>query len=351
MRAATSVPTIAAVNERPANVADATVAAALRAYWGLAVNRLDYLPVGYGGYHWAATVTGGRRFFVTLSAVTSDDEFAHIAATMAVAASLADSSHLSFVNGPVRTLSGQPAARLQPDWAVIVTPFADGEPGQWGDELSASDLAEVTSMLASLHSCAAPAGTPVRNPELAGRNLLEILLGERAGSWFDVGPYGEPARELIADHATGLRRALGTFDDLIGQAAAPGATVLTHGEPHPGNLIRHCGSFLLVDWDTAGLALPERDLWWVLPDPETDPDAFATLANLYTDLSGRAVDPAALALYRLRWDLDDISLFLREFRAPHQRTADTKKAWAGLDAAVRRVAAADTGSNGTAQHH
>jgi spectinomycin phosphotransferase len=333
------------VNERPVGVADAEVAATLRKHWDLAVTRLEYLPVGYGGYHWSATAADGRPFFVTLSDVTGDDGFGDLAATMGAAASLADCPHLSFVVGPVRTRSGRAAARLGPDWAVTVTPFVDGEPGRWGDELSARDLVQVVSILASLHSYDAPAGTPVRNPELPGRDLLEILLGERAGSWFDAGPYGKPAQELIAGHATGLRRALGIFDDLVGQVTASGTTVLTHGEPHPGNLIRHGDRFLLIDWDTAGLAVPERDLWWVLPDPDIDPDTYAALGTLYTDLCGRLVDPAAVALYRLRWDLDDIRLFLAEFRAPHERTADTRKAWAGLDAAVRRVAAAASGSD------
>jgi hypothetical protein len=76
---ATSVPTIAAVNERPTGVADAEVAAVLREHWGQAATLLEYLPVGYGGYHWGATVADGRRFFVTLSHVTDDDGFADLA--------------------------------------------------------------------------------------------------------------------------------------------------------------------------------------------------------------------------------------------------------------------------------
>lgn len=325
------------MDERPVGVADAEVAAALREHWGLAVARLEYLPVGYGGYHWSATLAGGRRFFVTLSAVTDDDGFADLAATMAAAAALADNSQLSFVVGPVRTRGGEAAARLRPDWAVTVTPFADGEPGRWSDDLSLEDRAEVISMLASLHGCDAPAGIPVRSLELSGRDVIDILLRERAGSWADVGPYGEPAWKLIAEHASGLCRALGVFDDLVNQQAASGATVLTHGEPHPGNLIRHNGSFLLIDWDTAGLALPERDLWSVLPDPDTDPDGYAALGNLYAHFCGRAVDDAAVALYRLRWDLEEICLFLAEFRAPHEETTDTQVAWAVLTDAVHRV--------------
>jgi spectinomycin phosphotransferase len=338
------------VNERPVGVADAEVAAALREHWGLVVARLEYLPVGYGGYHWSATVAGGRRFFVTLSAVTGDDGYADLAATMEAAAALADNSQLSFVVGPVRTRGREAAARLRPDWAVSVTPFADGEPGGWNDELSLEDRAEVISMLASLHGCAAPAGIPVRSPELSGRDVVETLLGERAGSWAGVGPYGEPAQKLIAEHASGLRRALGVFDDLVNQVAASGVTVLTHGEPHPGNLIRRNGSLLLIDWDTAGLALPERDLWSVLPDPDTDPDGYETLGNLYRDLRGRAVDAAAVALYRLRWDLEEICLFLAEFRAPHERTTDTQVAWASLTEAVHRLTQPATDQNMTRSH-
>jgi aminoglycoside phosphotransferase (APT) family kinase protein len=37
---------------------------------------------------------------------------------------------------------------------------------------------------------------------------------------------------------------------------------LTHGEPHPGNVIGTDDGWLLVDWDTAAIAQPERDLWF-----------------------------------------------------------------------------------------
>ncbi|WP_432843998.1 phosphotransferase family protein [Dactylosporangium sp. CA-092794] len=42
--------------------------------------------------------------------------------------------------------------------------------------------------------------------------------------------------------------------------ADPPGLVLTHGEPHPGNTMRTGGGWLLIDWDTALLAAPERDL-------------------------------------------------------------------------------------------
>jgi spectinomycin phosphotransferase len=70
---------------------------------------------------------------------------------------------------------------------------------------------------------------------------------------------------------------------------------------------------VLVDWDTVGLAPPERDLWHVTADA----DGLA----LYAEATGRPVDPTAIALYRLRWELDDISIYTRELRAAHARTA------------------------------
>ena len=88
---------------------------------------------------------------------------------------------------------------------------------------------------------------------------------------------------------------------------------------------------MLVDWDTVGLAPPERDLWMV---------ASATGDELrrYTELTGRLVDTTALELYRLRWALDDISCFVRDLRAPHRRTADAEHAWQSLELTIAQIA-------------
>jgi spectinomycin phosphotransferase len=53
-------------------------------------------------------------------------------------------------------------------------------------------------------------------------------------------------------------------------------------------------------------------------------------ADRYARLTGHTVSPDALALYRLRWTLDDVCLALAEFRAPHARTADTEVSWAAM---------------------
>ena len=68
------------------------------------------------------------------------------------------------------------------------------------------------------------------------------------------------------------------------------------------------------------MAPPERDLWSLVDDDPAVPE-------LYRALTGRAVDPVASSLYRLRWDLAEVCLYVMQLRAPHERSEDTTEAW------------------------
>jgi spectinomycin phosphotransferase len=176
------------------------------------------------------------------------------------------------------------------------------------------------------------------------RSDLEAALRELGRPWTG-GPFSEPARALLAGAAGQVRRRLDTLDRWASDVAAAGETVITHGEPHPGNVIRIAagpagrpsghspvgGEIMLVDWDTVGLARPERDLWLVASETGDE-------LRRYTELTGRPVDTAALELYRLRWTLDDLSCFVRDLRAPHRRTADAEHARQGLELTIAQVA-------------
>jgi spectinomycin phosphotransferase len=52
--------------------------------------------------------------------------------------------------------------------------------------------------------------------------------------------------------------------------------------------------------------------------------------NLYSEAAGRRVNEDAVALYRLRWKLDDIASFANQLRSPHSQTADAEHAWLSL---------------------
>jgi spectinomycin phosphotransferase len=86
----------------------------------------------------------------------------------------------------------------------------------------------------------------------------------------------------------------------------------------------HGDGLMLVDWDTALLAPPERDVW-------TLADGDARIVDLYEATTGVVLLEDTLALYRLRWDLTEISIYVGQFQQPHRDTTDTSIAWGGLN--------------------
>jgi len=326
------------VREEPGHISQPELAGILHEQWGLAPARLRYLPVGFGDYHWELTDAAGGRWFVTVAELaggwrgtSAADGYVDLRAAMEIVIALHQAG-LEFAVAPVPTAGGQALAPLGSGNAVTVFPYLDAEPGESGGELPDGDRLALIGILARLHAATplARRTAPARGPVPASRPVLETALGELGQPW-DGGPYSEPARQLLARHADRLGRALAHFDELVREAARGGTAVLTHGEPHPGNILRDAGGGLhLIDWDTAGLALPERDLWSVAGD---DPRA----AGRYAELTGRPVSTAAMRMYRLRWSLDDIALFLRDFRGPHERDEDTELAWEGLSEEIGEI--------------
>ncbi|WP_059006864.1 phosphotransferase, partial [Streptomyces specialis] len=247
---------------------------------------------------------------------------------MDAAAALRDERGLGFVVAPLRTAAGRAVRWFGDRYAVSVFPFVAGATGRFGQELTAAERGPLLDALAAMHRTAPPAGVPVARPGLSGGDRLAAALAEVNVPWRG-GPFAEPARALLAGYAGAVRRRLAEFGEraavLEGRAA-----VVTHGEPHPGNVLWAGGRCLLVDWDTVGLAVPERDLWLVARDA-------ADLAR-YAEACGHRPDGAALAFYRLRWDLEDVAELVGWFRSPHGRSPDTEQAWAGLTDTLERLA-------------
>jgi spectinomycin phosphotransferase len=207
-----------------------------------------------------------------------------------------------------------------------VFPFLDGTTGRFGEDYPARRRAELADLLASLHQAtSALTRPPMARIGLPRRGALDAALGELDQPWLG-GPYGEPARELLIQTAGRVRSLLVSFDTLAERVAASEA-VITHGEPHGSNFMRAGASMMLIDWDTTGLAPPERDLWMITSSTGEE-------LRRYTAATGRDIDPAALTFYRLRWALDDMSAFITRLRAARQRTADAEHAWRALQETI-----------------
>ncbi len=75
--------------------------------------------------------------------------------------------------------------------------------------------------------------------------------------------------------------------------------------------------WLLVDWGTALLAPPERDLWSLDPGD-------GTILDTYASATGVAALPSFLDPYSLRWDIADIAVDV-SFADPMLEALTTKK--------------------------
>lgn len=311
----------------PDGLEDAAVVAALRDGWAYDAVEVDYAPVGGGSYHWHAVDPNGRRAFVTADDLdqktwlgdTREASFAGLQDAFDTAAKLA-AAGLSFVVAPLRTRDGAPLVRLDDRYTLAVFPFVEGEPGAWGGYATDADRLEVVELVAEVHRVPVTARTI--GLELSGREHLERALHDLDVPWTG-GPLAEPTRDAMRAAAPALTDLLAHADRLRAHAEAQGVrSVVTHGEPHSGNIVRTSSGPVLVDWDTVGVAPPERDLWMLSGDG---------MEEHY----GLGVNGAALDYFRLSWDLKDLAEYLNVLRAPHVENEDTLQ-WLGF---VRRFPA------------
>jgi spectinomycin phosphotransferase len=184
-------------------------------------------------------------------------------------------------------------------------------------------------MLAQVHAAGRAIHPDARRVDLdvPGRGRLESGLREANEPWVG-GPFSEPARQAVARNAVDVADLLDLFDRLSREVASSSADwVITHGEPHPLNVMRTDDRYKLVDWDAAALAPPERDLWMLLGDGGDD-------GQTYGEMTGHQPDPLAMDFFQLGWDLADLAAYVDVLRSPHRRTDDAAKALEGLTRCV-----------------
>lgn len=320
------------MRSRPQKLLDGDIVIAVAEGWGFDAAEIDYVPKGGGSYHWAIADTNGEQRFVTADDLgqkpwlgqTRDRAFQGLKAAFETSRAL----RLDFVVAPVPTADGEILRRLSARYSIAVFPFIGGTAGRFSRYPSADERDDVVRMLIELHQATPRVESIARRAayDLSSRVELDAALRDLDRPW-DGGHFSEQARALLASHAERLASLLSTLDGLVAEVQSKLDVVITHGEPHPVNMIRSDGRLWMVDWDTAGLAPPERDLWMVA-DGGLDE---------YEQATGRKVDAVALKLYQLRWALDDVASFLAVLRSAHSFSADTEHAWVSLSGYMRAL--------------
>ena len=281
----------------PDNLGDADIRAALAEHWRASPRNLSYEAVGFGSHHWMT-----EEHFISVDAA---EDWSTLAAALRTATALRDDAGLGFVIAPIPTASGSLLEPATSEWIMHVYPrLTIVDATQHGPHTDPT----VVELVAKVHAATSIAAEHAGREDFSiwDRNDLEEALDDLDASW-DTGPYGERARVLLAAHADDVRRLLDAHDELAAEVPRDG-WVVTHGEPHRGNIFRTTHGWAVVDWDTALLAPPERDLW---------------------DLPV-ACDARLRQLYRLRWDLAEIAVYVSGFYDDHKGDLNDDQSWAGL---------------------
>lgn len=323
------------VRTPPADLPNDVIATALATDWGFARVTLTYLPLGFGSHHWLAEDFLGRKWFVTVDdlqlhhlADLPHAAYRALAAAFRTAVALRDEAELPFVVGPIATVTGGILSRIGTHFALAVYPYFNVEPSEFGAFRTSEDRTEAMRLIASVHN--ATSKVPLDNLrrdtlEIPNRTGLLDALSTLDRGW-DSGPYASRAQDFLGEHRDLVLRKLEHFDHLVHSAASdPSEWVVTHGEPHAGNVIRtRSGDLVVVDWDTVALAPRERDLWMMVSDVKPDWSAYRDVTGIST------LSQAALDAYRLHWNLTEISIYVGWLRKPHERTVEMDIAWSSL---------------------
>jgi hypothetical protein len=197
---------------RPGQLSDAALAQALGAGWGITPATMEYRAVGYGSHHWEVTAGRDLRWFVTVDDLAArlrssgdslDVAYGRLRSALRTARAIYEAGAL-FVVAPVRTPDGDVVRRMGQTYAVAVYPYVDGRSRQWGDTWSAADR-RVLTLIAAVHSAPPDACRSALADDfgLPGGDALSHAFDDLATRW-DSGPYGEPARQLLAAHEAEL---------------------------------------------------------------------------------------------------------------------------------------------------
>jgi spectinomycin phosphotransferase len=318
---------LAAVRTRPPDLDDDAVARSLADGWGVGAASMSYVPEGGGSHHWKVSDASGGVFFVRADDLDDKDwlggtrevVFEGLGRALATAVALRTDADLSFVGAPLPAADGTLARRLSPRYAISVYSYLAGVSFPFGPYTDEGVRSAAMDVVTAVHRATPIVRhlAPPHIPRIGRRGHLDAFLREPDRPW-NAGPLGGTAHDLLAPHAATLAQVVQAYDDLVEATSdARSVTVVTHGEPHPANVMSVSGILVLIDWDTVALAAPERDLWLLASEGD---DAFGR----YEAATGHTVDPATMTLYALRWYLDDIASAVQLFDSPHQLTADTQ---------------------------
>jgi hypothetical protein len=278
------------------------------AEYGLIVERVTFVPVGYVAACYVAVCPTGRNVFVKVWPNTplDSDTWICLDASLRLTQAMYDRSLFTRLPNPILTTAGSRSSAVEGQ-PFALFPCLPGRVAPRWDQLSSNQRDQIARALAKIHS-----STPNLNDVLpesetfAFRDEADLMDGLRAIERLprDARPALRAARDLVLPRQEEIHVMLDRLHRL--QQVVPslaGPRVLVHTDMGGDNLLIDEGDQLyILDWDDAKIAPPEHDLQSGVGD------GFGRFLKVYLEAGG--VCPWHLAhfeFYLLRRYLGDMT--------------------------------------------
>lgn len=294
--------------ERPP-LSDETIARCLQAHYGISIESISFLPIGYDSTASVFRVTAhdGTAYFLKTKSVPPAP------ASLAIPSFLRGSG-VEQVVAPLAAANGMLTAPVGDGFTAILYPFVEGRMGAKGG-LSLAQWTEFGQIVRRVHSAQLP-------PALAGQMRREPfvpLKGELAWALhreIATANYADPIHQELADYWRGrsqeIEKIIRRAEQLgqMAQARQP-EIVLCHADIHIFNvLVTPDEQIFVIDWDETILAPKERDLMFLVDGTQPEGEALHPNEAAFRQGYGPTeVDPVILAFYRYEWTVQEIAEF------------------------------------------
>ena len=301
---------------------DAQIVDCLRRDFGLAVDTIEFLPIGADADTAVYQATSAETlYFVKLRGGDFDE-------MTIVVPHFLGTQGISQIIAPIATYDGRIWASLD-RFAVTLSPFVNGRDG-FSVELSDEQWVELGRALKRIHHAELPYEIEdyLRNETFSNYWRDQV----RAYQQMLTGTFSDPISAQLAEL---MRHRRAVVDELLcrsGQLAdemrsRSSAFVLCHADLHGGNiLIDSQGRLFIVDWDTVILAPKERDLMFIGAGIGKGWDDPRGSERFYQGYGETDIDPVGIAYYRYERIVEDVSAYCQEILDSERGEADRLQA-------------------------
>ena len=284
----------------------------VRREYGLHIERLTFVPVGWVAHCYIADCAGGERYFLKIGSdsgqiptAASDLDF-----YLPLTWQLCSQRILPHIACPVKTRTGQFTVRFEKH-LLILFDFIEGKTVGFGG-LSDDILVKLARLVGILHKSTSQ--IKVEHPfyerfDIAFENdlvnsldvLADMTPGDRNGK--------QELRTLLLPRKDEILGYLNRLKELQALARATGKEmVVCHTDLHGENLMMDDqGNLYILDWEGAMTAPPEHDLFFFAWD-DSFWDLF--LPNYEREFGPVSLDSNVFGFYYYRRNLEDLTAWI-----------------------------------------